>query len=83
MAIVEISYRVRSTRSQLHSSGDDQITKAAFDEKLMAEVLELAQAVEQPSIDVDGLGDGRGRYEGSPPRSQGPSSACSWVSCAA
>ncbi len=69
MAIVGISHKVRSTLSQLHSSGDDAITKGAFVEKLAAEVLELAEAVERLSIEVDGLIDGRGRYSAGPPRS--------------
>ena len=83
MAIVGIGHKVRSTLSQLHSLGDDPITKAAFVEKLAAQVLELAEAVEQLSMEFDGLVDGRGRYEGSPPRSQGPSGACSRVFSAA
>ncbi len=69
MAIVGISHKVRMTLSELHGSGDDPITKAAFVERLAAEVLELAEAVERLSMEVDGLVDGRSRYEGGPPRS--------------
>jgi len=69
MAIVGISHKVRSTLSQLHDSEDDPIAKAAFVEKLAAELLELAEAVERLSIEVDGLVDGRGRYGAGPPRS--------------
>jgi len=69
MAIVGISHKVRLTLSELHGSGDDPITKAAFVERLAAEVLELAEAVERLSIEVDGLIDGRGRYSAGPPRS--------------
>ncbi len=69
MAIVGISHKVRLTLSELHGSGDDPITKATFAERLAAEVLELAEAVERLSMEVDSLIDGRGRYEGGLPRS--------------
>jgi len=69
MAIVGISHKVRLTLSELHGSGDDPMTKAAFVERIAAEVLELAEAVERLSIEVDGLIDGRGRYSAGPPRS--------------
>ncbi|HUY23331.1 MAG TPA: hypothetical protein VMV22_13425 [Acidimicrobiales bacterium] len=69
MAIVGISHKVRSILSQMHSSGDDPITRAALMDKLAAEVLELAEAVERLSMQVDDLADGRGRYGGGPPRS--------------
>ena len=68
MAIIGISHKVRSTRTQLLDSGDDPISKAAV-QKLATEVLELAEAVERLSIEVDGLVDGRGRYGAGPPRS--------------
>jgi len=54
---------------QNKDSGDDPTTKEAFLEKLATEVLELAEAVERLSIEVDGLIDGRGRYSAGPPRS--------------
>ena len=63
-----ISKKVQSTLNQLIGSGDDPITKAAFQE-LTAEVLALAEAVERLSIDVDRLVDGGGRYGSGPPRS--------------
>jgi len=69
MAIVGISHKVRLILSELHGSGNDPLTKAAFVEKLAAEVLELAEAVERLSIEVDGLMDGRGRHGAGPPRS--------------
>ena len=68
MAIVGISHKVRSTLSELHGSEDDRITKATV-QRLAAEVLELAEAVERLSLEVDGLVDGRGRYSAGPPRS--------------
>jgi hypothetical protein len=68
MAIVGISNKVRSTLSELTGPGDDPIARAAV-QKLAAEVLELAEAVERLSIEVDGLVDGRGRFSAGPPRS--------------
>ena len=68
MAIIGISRKVRSTLSQLSGSEDDPMTKAAVQE-LATEVLELAEAVERLSIEVDGLVDGRGRYGAGPSRS--------------
>jgi len=64
MAITGISHKVRSTLSQLASSGSDPHVQ-----ELATEVLELAEAVERLSIEVDGLVDGRGRYGAGPPRS--------------
>ncbi len=64
MAIIGISNKVRSTLSQLASSGADPHVQG-----LTAEVLELAEAVERLSIEVDGLIDGRGRFSAGPPRS--------------
>ena len=69
MAIVGISHRVRETLSLMHGAGDDPAARAAVVDKLAAELLELAEAVERLSLEVDGLVDGRGRYEGGPPRS--------------
>jgi hypothetical protein len=60
MAIIGISNKIRSTLSELHASGDDPITRAAV-QRLAGEVLELAEAVERLSIEVDGLVAGRGR----------------------
>jgi len=45
------------------------MTKAAFVERIAADVLELAEAIERLSMEVDSLVDGRGHFEGGPPRS--------------
>jgi len=50
--IMGISHKVRSTLTQLLDSGDDPISKAAV-QKLATEVLELAEAIERLSIEVD------------------------------
>jgi hypothetical protein len=68
MAIVGISHKIQSTLAHLHGSGGDVATKAHLRE-LGDELLELAEAVERLSMEVDRLADGRGRYEGGPPRS--------------
>jgi len=64
MAITGISNKIRSTLSQLTSSGSDPHVQ-----DLAAEVLDLAEAVERLSLGVDGLADGRGRFGAGPPRS--------------
>ena len=64
MAITGISLKIRSTLEQLRDLGGEPLVR-----ELAAEVLELAEAVERLSIDVDGLVDGRGRYGAGPPRS--------------
>jgi hypothetical protein len=64
MAITGISRKVRSTLSQLGSSGGNPHIQ-----ELAAEVLELAEAVERLSAEVDRLGDGRSSAGGGPPRS--------------
>jgi hypothetical protein len=68
MAITGISHKVRSTLAHLHGSGDDLATKASIQE-LGTELLELAEAVERVSAEVDRLIDGRSSAGGGPPRS--------------
>jgi len=68
MAIVGISHKIQSTLAHLHGSGGEVATKAQLRE-LGEELVELAEAVERLSMEVDGIVDGRGRYEGGPPRS--------------
>jgi hypothetical protein len=64
MAITGISHKVRATLNTLASSGSDPHLQ-----EVTAEVLELAEAVERLSMEVDGLVDGRGRFGAGPPRS--------------
>jgi hypothetical protein len=66
MAITEISHKVRSTLTHLHGSGSDVATKASVQE-LGAVLLELAEAVERLSAEIDRLTDGRSSTR--PPRS--------------
>jgi len=66
MAVIGISKRVQATLSDLDRSGSDPATRAQLQE-LGGELLELAQAVERLSAELDRLSDGR--WGVGPPRS--------------
>jgi len=66
MAIIGIANKVRSTLAHLHGTGGDVATKAQLQE-LGVELVELAEAVERLSAEVDRLSDGR--WGVGPPRS--------------
>ena len=58
MPITPISHKIQSTLAHLHGSGSDLATKAHVHE-LGTELLELAEAVERLSREVDLLVSGR------------------------
>jgi hypothetical protein len=66
MAITGIAERVRSSLAHLHGSGADVATKSQLHEFGTA-LLQLAEAVERLSAEVDRLTDGR--WGVGPPRS--------------
>ncbi len=66
MAILGISRKVRSTLDHLHGSGSDVATKSHLSE-LGSDLLELAEAVERLSAELDRIADGR--WQTGPPRS--------------
>jgi hypothetical protein len=66
MAIIGIAGKVRSTLEHMHGAGSDVATKAVVYE-FGSELLELAEAIEQLSAELDRIADGR--WQTGPPRS--------------
>jgi hypothetical protein len=66
MASIGIASKVRSTLEHMHGTGGDLATKALVHE-LGSELLELAEAVERLSAELDRIADGR--WQTGPPRS--------------